>query len=112
MKPRSTYTCPLELTHDIIKGKWKPMILWQLSKSDCSLSQLKAQLDGVSQKVLIQQLQELMEYQIIEKTKSEGYPLSSNYRLSSRGIQLFEIIDHMQSFGLEIMKEDTSSNPL
>ena len=24
MKIRETITCPLELTHDIIKGKWKP----------------------------------------------------------------------------------------
>ena len=32
MKLRSDYTCPLELTHDIIRGKWKPIILWQLSK--------------------------------------------------------------------------------
>ncbi|MEG0944887.1 MAG: transcriptional regulator, partial [Angelakisella sp.] len=23
MKLRSEYTCPLELTHDMIKGKWK-----------------------------------------------------------------------------------------
>ncbi len=29
MKTRTEYTCPLELTHDITKGKWKPIILWQ-----------------------------------------------------------------------------------
>lgn len=32
MKLRKEYTCPLELTHDITKGKWKPLILWQLGK--------------------------------------------------------------------------------
>ncbi len=32
MKIRDEYTCPLELTHDITKGKWKPIILWQLGK--------------------------------------------------------------------------------
>ena len=30
MKLRETYTCPLELVHDMIKGKWKPIILWRL----------------------------------------------------------------------------------
>ena len=30
MKMRSQYTCPLEMTHDIIKGKWKPLIRRQL----------------------------------------------------------------------------------
>ena len=32
MKTRTEYTCPLELTHDITKGKWKPIILWQLGQ--------------------------------------------------------------------------------
>lgn len=30
MKMRTEYTCPLELVHDMIKGKWKPIILWRL----------------------------------------------------------------------------------
>ena len=30
MKIRNDYTCPLELVHDMIKGKWKPIILWRL----------------------------------------------------------------------------------
>ncbi|EOS42093.1 hypothetical protein C810_04816 [Lachnospiraceae bacterium A2] len=30
MKMRDDYTCPLELVHDMIKGKWKPIILWRL----------------------------------------------------------------------------------
>ncbi len=30
MKMRTEYTCPLELVNDMIKGKWKPIILWRL----------------------------------------------------------------------------------
>ena len=30
MKIRKEYTCPLEIMHDIINGKWKMVILWQL----------------------------------------------------------------------------------
>ena len=30
MKIRDDHTCPLELVHDMIKGKWKPIILWRL----------------------------------------------------------------------------------
>jgi DNA-binding HxlR family transcriptional regulator len=30
MKIRKEYTCPLEIIHDILKGKWKTVILWQL----------------------------------------------------------------------------------
>ena len=46
MKIRTEYTCPLELTHDITKGKWKPMILWQLGKGTHSLSVLKKEIRG------------------------------------------------------------------
>lgn len=30
MKIRETYTCPLELVHDITKGKWKTIIIFKL----------------------------------------------------------------------------------
>ena len=40
MKQRTVYTCPLEMVHDIIRGKWKPIILWQLGKKEQSLSEL------------------------------------------------------------------------
>ena len=30
MKIKDDHTCPLELVHDMIKGKWKPIILWRL----------------------------------------------------------------------------------
>lgn len=106
MKMRSEYTCPLEMTHDIIKGKWKPIIIWQLHKSRLSLSTLRKSIQGISQKMLVQHLNELCEYGLIDKTKSDGYPLKSDYFLTERGKQIFEAISIMQSVGIDIMKED------
>lgn len=60
MKTRTEYTCPLELTHDITKGKWKPIILWQLGKGPHSLAGLKREIKGISQKMLIEQLLSLI----------------------------------------------------
>lgn len=48
MKLPEEYTCPLELTHDITKGKWKPIILWQLRKNNRSLSQLERDIKGIN----------------------------------------------------------------
>ena len=106
MISRSEYTCPLELTHDVIKGKWKPLLLWQLSKGGASLSSLKKSIQGVSQKMLIQHLSELVSCGVVGKTVSEGYPLSSNYFLTARGKKLFEAVSIMQSVGIEMMLED------
>lgn len=104
MKIRSDYTCPLEITHDIIKGKWKPIILWQLSKHQaCSLSQLKRDIHGISEKMLLQQLNELLAYDIIGKNRFPGYPLKVAYYLEKRGKRLFEAITIMQEVGVDIL---------
>lgn len=106
MKMRSQYTCPLEMTHDIIKGKWKPLIIWQLSKGGSSLSALKSQIRGISQKMLVQHLNELLECGVIGKLTNDGYPLKSEYFLTERGKRIFGAISIMQSIGIEMMLED------
>ena len=72
MKTRTEYTCPLELTHDITKGKWKPIILWQLGKEPHSLAGLKREIRGISQKMLIEQLRELCDYGLLVACTQEG----------------------------------------
>lgn len=106
MKMRSQYTCPLEMTHDIIKGKWKPLIIWQLSKGGSSLSALKKSIRGISQKMLVQHLNELLECGAIGKLTNDGYPLKSEYFLTERGKRIFGAISIMQSIGIEMMLED------
>ena len=60
MKMRTVYTCPLELVNDMIKGKWKPIILWRLRLGATSLAKLERDIDGITQKMLLEQLKELM----------------------------------------------------
>lgn len=112
LKMRNEYTCPLEMTHDIIKGKWKPIILWQLSKGGNSLSALKKSINGISKKMLIQHLNELLEYGVVDKTTGDGYPLKSEYNLTERGKRLFEAVAIMQSVGIEMMLEDNRQDLL
>lgn len=106
MKLRNQYTCPLEMTHDIIRGKWKPLLLWQLSKGNRSLSRLKSEINGISQKMLLQHLKELAEYGLVGKHTFEGYPLKVEYFLTERGQKIFEAVSIIQSVGIEIMRED------
>ena len=112
MKMRKEYTCPLELTHDMIKGKWKPIILWQLSKGTSSLSDLKREIKGISQKMLLQHLNELGDCGVVGKTSYEGYPLRVDYYLTDRGKKIFEAVSIMQSVGIEIMVEDNKTELL
>lgn len=74
MKLRDEYTCPLELVHDMIKGKWKPIILWRLRLGATSLSKLERDIDGITQKMGNQILEALriMQHIGIEYLKKNG----------------------------------------
>ena len=97
MKLRNEYTCPLELVQDMIKGKWKPIILWRLRLGATSLSKLERDIDGITQKMLLEQLKELIEYGFVEKKSFDGYPLRVEYSLTQdMGKEILEALKIMQ----------------
>jgi DNA-binding HxlR family transcriptional regulator len=106
LKVRGDYTCPLELTHDITKGKWKPIILWQLRLGNTSLASLEKNIQGINQKMLIEHIKELLDCGMINKNVFEGYPLKVEYFLTQRGEKMIEAITIMQHIGIELMREN------
>lgn len=106
MKIRAAYTCPLEVVHDIIKGKWKPIIVFKLRDGGMSLAELERGIEGINQKMLLQHLKDLQAFDIIEKTTYEGYPLKVSYALTKdRGQTLLRAVYLMQLIGVDIMVE-------
>jgi DNA-binding HxlR family transcriptional regulator len=55
------YQCPVEATLEVIGGKWKPLILWQLREDRMRFSGLQQNMQGISPKMLTKQLRELEE---------------------------------------------------
>jgi len=103
---RSDYTCPLEIVHDIIKGKWKTIIMFQLRKGNLTLSELEHGIEGITQKMLLQQLNELQRFGLVSKNVFPGYPLHVEYFLTERkGRRMLEAIQIMQEIGIEYMDE-------
>ena len=47
MKIRDDYTCPLEIAHDIIKGKWKTIIMYQMKDGPKGLSELEHSIEMI-----------------------------------------------------------------
>lgn len=105
MKIRGNYTCPLEIVHDFVKGKWKTILIFQLRHGARTFSELKHGIEGISEKMLLQQLKELQAFGIINKTSYEGYPLHVEYFLTDRGTQLLEAVLIMQDIGVAYMIE-------
>lgn len=107
MQLRKEYTCPLELTHDIIRGKWKPIILWRLRLGPTSLAQLERDIEGITQKMLLEQLKELLEFGLVSKETGEGYPLKVEYSLThERGREILAALEIMQKVGVSFMLEN------
>lgn len=113
MKLRDEYTCPLELIHDMIKGKWKPIILWRLRLGATSLSKLENDIDGITQKMLLEHLKELVDYGFVDKKTFAGYPLHVEYFLTEdMGNQILEALRIMQHIGIEYLKKNGKENEL
>ncbi len=113
MKIRGDYTCPLEIVHDIIKGKWKTIILYQMKDGPKGLAELEREIEGINQKMLLEQLRELISFGLVEKKSFEGYPLRVEYSITERrGRKMIEAINIMQMVGVDYMLENGMTDAL
>lgn len=111
MKIRNEFTCPLELTHDMIKGKWKPIILWRLRLGATSLSAMEKDIEGITQKMLLEHLKELIEFGFVQKKSYQGYPLHVEYFLTDpEGESIVEALRIMQKIGIDYLIKNGQGN--
>lgn len=107
MKIRREFTCPLEIAHDMIKGKWKTIIMWRLRLGNTPPTKLENDIKGITQKMLLQHLKELMDYGLVDKKVYAGYPLRVEYFLTpTRGYQMLEVMKLLQTIGIDYLKDN------
>ncbi|MBZ7976473.1 MULTISPECIES: winged helix-turn-helix transcriptional regulator [unclassified Campylobacter] len=105
-------TCPLQIAANMINGKWKSIIIFQLSLGNSSLSKLQKDIIGISQKMLLEHLNQLRENGLVDKITYDGYPLKVEYFLTNRGKQMLKAIIIFQEIGIEVLKEKKLFNAL
>lgn len=84
--PRSEWGLDVSLA--VIGGKWKPLILFHLSRGPRRFGELKCLVAGVSEKVLIQHLRELQADEIIARTDHRELPPRVDYAMTAYGTAL------------------------
>lgn len=94
------FGCPVELTMSAIGGKWKLLILWNLTGGVLRYGELRRVLPGVTHKMLTQQLRELEADGLVEREVFPVVPPHVEYRLSSSGRALVPVLDSMRDWGL------------
>ena len=86
------YNCSMELTLDIIGGKWKPIIIWHLGKKTMRFNELKRSLPNITQKMLTQQLRALEESKLINRVIYNQVPPKVEYSLTDYGRSLLPVL--------------------
>lgn len=97
-------SCPAEMTLSVIGGRWKLLILQQLYTKVNRFGELHRALNGISEKVLSQQLQELERHGIIMRTAYAGVPLKVEYSVTPLGRRLESIVNSMHEWGTIYVK--------
>jgi DNA-binding HxlR family transcriptional regulator len=93
------YSCSIEVTMDIIGGKWKCLILHHLSHVPQRTSQLRRLMPSITQKMLVQQLRELEEDGIVLRTMYNQVPPKVEYSLTEFGTSIVPLINSLCVWG-------------
>ena len=103
LKTRKKYDCaagcPVELTLDLIGGKWKGVILYHLLSGTLRFNELRRRLPTATQRMLTRQLRELEEAGLVTRHIHAQVPPRVDYSLSPEGRSLEPIIRAMHAWG-------------
>ena len=102
MKP--TTRCPVGATLELIGGKYKALILWQLSEDTLRFSELHKGIPQATAKMLTQQLRELEEQGLISRTVYAVVPPKVEYSLTDLGKSLMPVLIAMRDWGADYMR--------
>ena len=92
--------CPIENTLKLIHGKWKSVIIYQISKYEpCRFSELQKLIPDCSKRMLALQLKDLEEASIIQKRVYSTVPPKTEYSLTEVGKSLVPIIRSINQWG-------------
>lgn len=94
------YVCGLDAAMDVVSGKWKSLILWELHDHGVRrFGELRRGLPGVSEKVLIQQLREMEQDGLITREVFREVPPRVEYALTEDGRGLNEALGPLGDWG-------------
>ena len=100
--------CGLDATLRIIAGKWKPLVLIFPARRPEALRRAQAHVQGVSDKVLIQQLKDLEADRVLARTDYKEVPPRVDYALTPLGRSLADAIVPLCTWGTENSAEMAS----
>jgi DNA-binding HxlR family transcriptional regulator len=96
--------CPVDAMMRVMDGRWKGTILWRLQEGAKRTSELKRSIPGITERMLIRHLQELVADGIIKRDDKKTIPPCVYYSLSSYGKTLGPVVQMMCNWGSSHLK--------
>ena len=91
--------CPLTAALAAIGGKWKLIIVYWLAESPKHFAALRKVMPSISQKVLTQQLRELMSDGIVNREPKGAVPAPVEYSLTEYGRSVLPLVEDVRVWG-------------
>ena len=91
--------CPLTAAIAATGGKWKLIIIFWLNESPRHFGELRQLLPAISQKVLAEQLRELVADEIVDRERTGPTPAPVRYSLTEYGRSLVPIVEAIRGWG-------------
>ena len=96
--------CPVEMTLQIIGNRWSILIVRDLMSGTKRFGELMKSIDGISQKVLTQNLRKMEGNNIVHRKVYAQVPPKVEYSLTKIGKTLEIVIDSMFEWGEDYKK--------
>jgi DNA-binding HxlR family transcriptional regulator len=93
----------------VIDGRWKGTILWRLSNGPMRTSELRRSIPGITERMLIRHLQELVRDGIVRRKQESSIPPCVRYSISAYGKTLVPVLEVICDWGRLHLKRLTTA---
>lgn len=105
-----TYYCELEISLEVIGGKWKGLVVYHLIKGPKRTSELKKIIQNISQKMLIQTLRELETDGLIYRKMYNQLPPKVEYSITELGSSLEPMLRALCAWGGDYAEKELTKD--
>jgi len=96
--------CSVRAALDVLKGRWKPSILFELKDRPRRFSELQAALPKASAQALSAQLRQLEEDGVVARKVFADSPVRVEYSITEFGATLASVMDGLEGWGAQYIK--------
>lgn len=96
--------CPIDAMLSVIDGRWKGTILWRLSEGPMRTSELRRSIPGITERMLIRHLQEMVRDGILVRRQETAVGSCVRYSISKYGLTLLPVLETICAWGRNHLK--------